>query len=764
MTLINKSKRCTLNSEFVFAYNYAFINHLIHGDQYGPVSTQFTSGTVFNSDILDDNGYVNVSGLLTSAKRVGLGFRVPDSSNFAGPYVLAWDGDAEVQITAGTWTVDAGSSSGYSEVSGGRWTGTNPRIVMSYTGARALYSFNTLQTDRSANGQYGKNFRFYRLADEPDFLAGNVYRLPFKQMLAGLNPSAIRYLDWIQPNNSHLMRFEHRTPPGYFCFSGSTNWVASLPYGETTGTNQYVLAGVTGTPTSMQHGEIATCRLGSSAARVGAGPNTVTSISKANPGAVNAVAHGFSTGDKIVHIVSAGMTQLDSVPCTITVTDVDNYTLGIDTSAFTTFTAGTAEQYLTLQVGTGNDRVAYPIIFGSGNRASHFGTGFMTAADYKTFYFDKHMVAGTDVNGAWIFNGSGAVNGHDGGVPIELCVKLHIELAVLMSSPPDLWLCIPHRGLLSMDANYTTASNFAIGAASVVLNGANGYSGLPSQCSVLLELSNEWWNQAFNQALYLARRGFLRYGGSTTDFSSFGTLRAVVMIEDVKTAFPANSRLKFVMSGQGALGVSGTNAIRITGNTNFDADVLNVWHDDPADHYDYFAFAHYFVASSAFDTANLTTLAAQYAAATTDADRETACAAYVVGVVGTGSGETITRYGDTLLPAYASALSAKGKRVKPYEGGWDHQVTTGTTDVNTFLVGVKRSTAWANALVGFYERFLLVDAADGPSMLSIVDQRWGHIFPDAYFNSPGVEWGGLDEAFRRIALYNNGRKRFNVVF
>ena len=76
---------------------------------------------------------------------------------------------------------------------------------------------------------------------------------------------------------------------------------------------------------------------------------TITGISKANPGSVTAVAHGFTTGDKIYIESVVGMTQVNSLPFTIIVTDADHFTIGVDTTGYTTYSSGgTAKKYTAL--------------------------------------------------------------------------------------------------------------------------------------------------------------------------------------------------------------------------------------------------------------------------------------------------------------------------------------------------------------------------------------------------------------------------------
>ena len=195
---------------------------------------------------------------------------------------------------------------------------------------------------------------------------------------------------------------------------------------------------------------------------------------------------------------------------------------------------------------------------------------------------------------------------------------------------------------------------------------------------MLVEFSNEPWNFAggFRGTFYLARFGQLRWGGLNTpfkiassNFSSMATLRAMVMHQDIRAAFPNESRLYLVGAGQGTLGPGGggTNDIRINGDALVRTDPWNIGGTAPYAKFDAFAWASYFEADQSYNDANLARLAASYAAAADDAAREAVCATYVTNGVRPG-GEGTTRYGVTLLPAYASALVRRGKVTIQYGG------------------------------------------------------------------------------------------------
>lgn len=65
----------------------------------------------------------------------------------------------------------------------------------------------------------------------------------------------------------------------------------------------------------------------------------ITGITQANPGNVTAVAHGLATGDIVIIEGVVGMTEVNGRYYTITVTGVNNFTIGINTSAYTAWSS-----------------------------------------------------------------------------------------------------------------------------------------------------------------------------------------------------------------------------------------------------------------------------------------------------------------------------------------------------------------------------------------------------------------------------------------
>lgn len=75
-----------------------------------------------------------------------------------------------------------------------------------------------------------------------------------------------------------------------------------------------------------------------------AAATTITGITKASPGVVTSVAHGYSDGD-FLYLAIQGMHQLDERVVRVDNKTNDTYELeGIDTSLFDTFSSGTAEK------------------------------------------------------------------------------------------------------------------------------------------------------------------------------------------------------------------------------------------------------------------------------------------------------------------------------------------------------------------------------------------------------------------------------------
>jgi len=104
-----------------------------------------------------------------------------------------------------------------------------------------------------------------------------------------------------------------------------------------------------------------------------------------------------------------------------------------------------------------------------------------------------------------------------------------------------------------------------------------------------------------------------------------------------------------------------------------------------------------------------------------------------------------------------------GKATIMYEGGWNRSVSNGSTNQNNFMVAVKQSRSWANKLKGFYDAFdSTANAIAGADYIEL-GSRWGHLPLDSYTNAVGgVEWSGLDLAWKLLALRNKSKRELVV--
>ncbi len=424
-----------MNASGSDSFSYAFIDHLKQADGwFGPNAGSYND--VSFSNYVDSNGWPNTAG--ASGRLIGGGPRIPGSDEFAGPYVLTWTGDGTVQIqglpSGGAWTLNTTSSAG--DTTGTfTWNGSNTfttvvgqtaRVILNLSGCPGPILINVGVSATGGADGHVQNLKFYRLEDEVDLLAGKVFRSTFKQAYVANNPHHIRFLDWTLTNDNLVSRFEHRNKPSFASYFSNFGALGQPAYGSTSGTRAYTLSSATGMPVAVQHGEMVTCRIGNTVTGPSGGQITITGILKEANARVTAPSHGFTTGDIIIHHMwdgtpggaPAGMTQLNNVPCTITVVDANTYRIGIDTSAYTTFTAGVAYEYVTLDVGS---RGAYPVVFNDGvSPITRFGSSYLTANNYMTFTFDKLLVCSTTVNGAWVARKAGGVNVLNDGVPLEI--------------------------------------------------------------------------------------------------------------------------------------------------------------------------------------------------------------------------------------------------------------------------------------------------------------------------------------------------------
>ncbi len=858
------SQRSLVNMNFTdFAYEYMFINHILCAEAWLPNDSGFNGLSPPWQQILDPlTGYPNTAG--PNGKQMRSGINIPATTDFCGPWVLAWEGEARMQVdisatevnsaqasatvtggntsiaaaqnyvtgqkvtstalgniasgttyyvcsgttgsvlklsttyanavagiallpnTGGSITVTPKGYGSYTRNSGSNWTKTTSSGVESYIvfmgnpADSATPMINTAlrsyPASTSGSDGYFRNARFYRLEDEEDYLAGNVYRTPWKQQYVSYNPSAIRFMNWIGGNKDMNVRWENRVLPSQS--SVSQSWtVGAYGYTAAAVANQMTLTAIAGTPVAMQHGEAVNCTIGVPFVRADDGRRSV-SVNPTGGGSTTARAtlnaHGWQVGDWVLHCnFSGGLPNLENYPRQITAVTTNTYDFANAAGAGLGSTStGLAQAYATLNVG---NRGTYPILFSGGAYASTFGflaSNFLTLYYLKAFFFDKNYIGCTDgsgnpVLGAWLIvdsNSSYASAG--GGVAAELCTAMVNELNAMsvaqgITTPIHMWINCPSRGMMSIDPDYSSGSNWSVNFVNTVINGStvNGktWAGLTAAAGIFLEFSNEVWNTgpADCPGFVLSQYAKGRWGEVNTgpnDWKDAVALRATCMTRDVKQAFPteaANGRIRTLIGMQlvdgfvpgsfnsnydicfGRLTNDGTGYLYMT-----DSAVVSGGWGRPIDNIDAVCPAAYNTPFDSYfnlagpggwaDDVDLYNGAGAHAGA---ANPTLAVTHYVNAAVA----QSYAGY----YNQYSAGLPA-GKYCLQYEGGPDWPVMAGTYGLTVpqgaLLTAVQTSTQWRDAQIAIWTEYVSRSNCLMPAQYLTINgnYRWAYAGPDSY--------------------------------
>ena len=811
------SKRSVVNLSYINdVAHYPFINHILEGDNFaGPYGAPLTQGPKSWMEMIDlTTGYPNDP--YCNGKVWGGSMKLPDTSKFAGPYVITWDGTGTLILNSATWT-ETNNVSGqpgfgtYTRVSNGVWSnvaGKSAYIIATASGFAGAPNIFPVQFSATGGADgYVRNFRVYRLADESDLLTGWVFRRAYLQQIVDHDPSALRVMNWSAGNNAQGMRFENRTLPTDPSYGNSANWLNSPVYGTTTGTNQYVLpmitTGVRQTPAALQHGEIVMCRIGSSSTG-GSYGNAVPVVSvtlTATPHVVTGAPHGFVTGQLIFHDIPAGngVPKLDRFPCTIsniTSTGYDITNISLVGQAAYVANSGGSYVYASLDVGGRKmpgdaSSGGYPIVFPFGaTGANLFGPGYLAQNDHKVFYFDKNVIgksdgAGNYIKGAWIFTDGGVLNAHWDGVPLEILTKLIVELNQMgPKNPISLWVCYPHRSLLSeLDPDYTSASSWSIQATNVILNGNTvggvTYPGLLTGApgaNLYIEYANEIWNPT-PQKYYHQWYAQTRWGVQSVPDAH--ALRATAMARDIRAAYPAETRIKLIMGMWAAKGCqpgadggnyglwNGSSTPGTDGYLYTNDSVASAW-GPPKNYFDGLAIAPYFepgVASyyEATGTGSFVDDSAMYAGTSpySSPNQAQAVTNFINKAKNDPTGGPSLSQLVSIYDQFVGQVSAS-QFVTNYEGGpnWmaiknnllsdNHTITAAD---EAFLVNTYRSAQLGTALTDFFNTVCAKPRSAMPSIYLSVNAgyRWTLGAPDSY-GTTSIEGGSLTTNPAWVAL------------
>lgn len=670
-------------------------------------------------------------------------FYIPTPTEYAGSWTIDWTNSFDFSFVLNDGSVSVSSHTGadFTTVSAARFKGTNCSMTFTLPGNTDGRMYMRIEdTDVNSTGAYGGNFRFYR-TDQASLLPTKIWNPDFKNKIIALNPAVLRLVDYQNTIGSLNCRWENRCPvnyngwtqgggPGHVYFTNSS-------YPDATGTNIYTVAAIAGTPAALTHGELATIRFPNAIVR--GGSKTVTAVTKANPGVASSTAHGYQNGD-LVQFYGTDMTQLLDVECTVANVTANTFELqGVNTTAYTTFTTGTCAIVCKAAIG------------GRASKQMKMRDGYtnigvysqITANSIFTFMYDKP----TD---SWLFSEGIYIP----GIPPEILLQLFVELAAETTRGPiSPWFCIPHMAMRASDTNYSAGSDYLKNLITLLKNGDGTYGPLPAACDIWLEPSCETWNfgAAFWETPYLARVGFLRWGGSRVDAHNYSTLKAILYFNDAVAAYGAgSSRIKRVMAVQAA-GLAGAQVIRWDGSATITGDALNTWGDEPARHYDYLAPATYIEPSD-----NTALLAA---AATWNGGADPAQIAVANAIFASSATYGTAWFLSTMLPVYKAVATTYGLSIAMYEGGWGPNYSGRSTNEKAFFDAIKANSNWANTVVlPFWNAWNADAQCSLPYWYTFSGhQTWGLLYPDLFATTPPAYTMMKDQVNR----YCHGTTRAN---
>lgn len=88
---------------------------------------------------------------------------------------------------------------------------------------------------------------------------------------------------------------------------------------------------------------------------------TVTAVTKANPGVVTSTSHGLTNGDVVVFTATAGMVELDGQAVRVANVTTNTFELeGLDTSGYSTWSAGTCKKVTAFQTYAAAQNISMP--------------------------------------------------------------------------------------------------------------------------------------------------------------------------------------------------------------------------------------------------------------------------------------------------------------------------------------------------------------------------------------------------------------------
>jgi hypothetical protein len=219
-----------------------------------------TAGLTFTTT--SDAGKVDNDEYLTSSPAGNVSISFPSAGTMWSNTSYRLRADAGVTFTGMVFNSVLSSCAATGGVTFTGCSGGTTTVASNGTGGTLTFSTATNQFSMfySSGGTFahsGGALSLYRLSDEADFLAGEIFTPEFKTVLKGLNPKTIRPMGWVQKASGN---FNGETNWNYRAKLSTFNWAGSRhplgAWGGTiSGTNSYTGSGAPDTPGSWTDGE-----------------------------------------------------------------------------------------------------------------------------------------------------------------------------------------------------------------------------------------------------------------------------------------------------------------------------------------------------------------------------------------------------------------------------------------------------------------------------------------------------------------------------
>lgn len=192
---------------------------------------------------LNDNGYL----ISTPPQKIAGASQVPNTSTeYTGDWIVDWLGYMKIEFTQATSVV---SSSGVTLTGNTIYDGTNGTVRFTVGTLNGMV-YNLMDGNGTAS-----RARLYRADQAPNVANGERWNPDFLAKIRALNVGTLRFMDWLNTNNSTTTKWAHRGVVNDFCY-GPGKWLTSAWGGTVSGTNNYTGAAAPGTPVTWTDGEI----------------------------------------------------------------------------------------------------------------------------------------------------------------------------------------------------------------------------------------------------------------------------------------------------------------------------------------------------------------------------------------------------------------------------------------------------------------------------------------------------------------------------